>query len=93
MKLGTFTKQPRERRSYSTTYEDALDPGDNIKSAELLGVTPVGLIVEAIVADPRVKFFVEGGTSGTTYTIAYLAKSEDGQTFEDEFGVKVKEIA
>lgn len=93
MKLGTFQKQPRERRSYSITYEDALNPGDNLSTVQLLGVTPVGLTVDVpVIVDPRVKLWAEGGTSGTAYTVAILVTTEDGTSFEDEVTIKVKEI-
>lgn len=93
MKLGTFQKQPRERRSYSITYEDALAPGDNLRKVEVLSVTPADLIVDQVtLLDPRVKLFADAGTDGTTYRIELLVTTEDGQTFEDEFTIKVKEI-
>lgn len=93
MKLGSFHKQPRERRSYTITYEDALTPGDNVKTAEILAVTPAGLIIDQItIADPRVKLFAGDGADGTTYRVELLVTTEDGTTFEDEFTIKVKEI-
>lgn len=93
MKLGVFTKQPREKRSYSVTYEDAMDAGDNVISAEVLSIVPAGLVVsQPIIVNPRVKFFASEGTDSISYTVTLLVKTEDGQEFEDEVVFKVKEI-
>lgn len=95
MKLGTYTKQPRERQSYTIYYGDAMDAGDNIKTAALLAVAPLGLVVDQITIinnGSRVKFWAASGTAGVTYKATFTVVTEDGRTFEDEVIFKVKEV-
>lgn len=94
MKLGTFTKQPGERESYSITYADALLVGDNVKTATLKNISPVGtLVIDTIsVIDPRVKFWAEFGDTGVSYKATFVVTTEDGRRFEDEVIIKVKEL-
>ena len=93
MKLGTFTKQPGERESYTITYEDDLTDGDNVQTATA-SVSPIGgLAVEQVfVIDPRVRFFVEGGVSGESYKVTVVVNTADGRRLEDEVIIKIKEI-
>lgn len=92
MKLGTVTKQPAERFSYTIDYSDALTLGDNVQSATAV-VTPAGLTLDNVgVYDPRVKFWVSGGTDGVSYKITVTANSADGRVFQDEIVLKIKEI-
>ena len=92
MKLGTTTKQPIEKFSYTVTYEDALTVGDNIQEA-IVTVEPAGLVITNVgIYDPRVKFWAEDGTSGVAYKVTVTADSADGRRFQDEIIIKVKEI-
>jgi len=92
MKLGTAQKQPTERFSYTVNYVDALTEGDNVKNATVVS-TPVGLIIDNVgVYDPRVKFWAEGGTNGTSYKVTVNTETEDGRIFQDEITFKIKEI-
>jgi hypothetical protein len=94
MKLGTFQKQPGERESFTITYEDALLAGDNVATAVLKSISPVGtLIVDQVtVIDPRVRFWAEFGDTGVNYKITFTVTTEDGRRFEDEVTIKVKEL-
>lgn len=92
MKLGTVSQQPVERLSYTIDYSDALSDGDNVDSAFAL-VSPAGLIVEDVTPlDPRVRFWVTGGTSGVTYKVTVTTQTADGRVFQDELIFKIKEI-
>lgn len=92
MNLGTVNQQPAERLSYSVDYTDALTDGDNVQSATA-SVSPAGLTVNNVsVIDPRVRFWVNGGTSGVTYKVTLTVNTADGRTFQDEITFKIKEI-
>jgi len=92
MKLGTVSKQPAERFSYTVTYADALTVGDNVVSAAI-AVTPAGLTVDnAEVYDPRVKFWASGGANNVSYKITLTVSTADGRVFQDEVTLKVKEV-
>lgn len=92
MKLGTVTQQPTERLSYTIDYSDALTVGDNVETATAV-VTPEGLTVDSVSPlDPRVRFWVTGGVSGTAYKVTVTMNSADGRTFQDELTFKIKEI-
>jgi hypothetical protein len=92
MKLGTVTKQPAERLSYTFNYEKFLTDGDNIHTA--VGVAePAGLTVEAVtVLDPRVRFWLSGGVDGVRYKVTITSNTADGRVIQDELTVKVKEF-
>jgi len=96
MKLGTVTQQPAERLSYTFDYSEYLTDGDNIQTsvglAENLSVGSNDLLVEAVtVLDPRVRFWITGGTAGQRYKVTITSDTADGRTLQDELVVKVKE--
>jgi hypothetical protein len=92
MKLGTVTKQPIEKFSYTVNYVDALTIGDNIQTATAV-VDISGLTITNVgVYDTRVKFWVEDGTSGSTYKVTVTAYTADGRVFQDEIIFKIKEV-
>ena len=92
MNLGNFTKQPVEIIDYDIDYSEWLTAGDNVQAASV-EVSPVRLTVEStFINDPRVKIWVSGGTTGTTYKLTVTATTADGRVKQDEFKVKVKDI-
>jgi hypothetical protein len=92
MKLGTVTQQPTERLSYTINYSDALTEGDNVESA-FATVSPTGLTVEDVSPlDPKVRFWVNGGTSGVVYKVTITVNTADGRIFQDEVIFRIKEI-
>jgi len=92
MNLGNINKQPAERFSYTINYVDALTAGDNVESA-VATVSPIGLVIDGVsVYDPRVKFWVSGGTSGVSYKATFTVTTADGRVFQDEIVFKIKEI-
>lgn len=92
MNLGNFNKQPVEVMDYDIDYSEWLTAGDNVESATV-DVTPTGLTVEStFINDPRIKIWVSGGATGTTYKLTVTATTADGRVKQDEFKVKVKDI-
>ncbi len=92
MKLGTVQQQPAERFSYSVDFVDALTTLDNVQSATVTA-TPTGLTIDNVgVYDPRVKFWVSGGTSGVAYKVTVTTTTADGRIYQDEIIFKIKEI-
>lgn len=92
MKLGTVTKQPAERFSYTIDYSEALTAGDNI-AAVTAAVSPPGLVVDNVGAyDPIVRFWASGGTNGSTYKVTVTVTTDDGRVFQDEVAFKIKEV-
>ena len=92
MILGTFQKQPADRLDYDVTYAQWLTAGDNLSDV-VAEVTPEGLVIETVyVVDPKVKVWLSGGDSGTTYKVTLTANTADGRIRQDEFKVKVKDI-
>ena len=92
MNLGNFNKQPVEIIDYDIDYSEWLTPGDNVQAASV-EVVPVGLTVEStFINDPRVKIWVSGGTTGTTYKLTVTMTSDDGRIKQDEFRLKVKDL-
>lgn len=93
MRLGTVKQQPAERLSYTFDYSAFLTDGDNVDTAVVGAVSPSGLTVDTVgVFDPRVKFWVSGGTAGVTYKVTLDVTTADGRQMQDELIVKVKEI-
>lgn len=92
MRLGTATQQPTERQSYTVDYSQALTEGDNIETAFAV-VNPAGLTVDnVLVMDPKVRFWVNGGTSGTVYKVTLTVNTADGRVLQDEIIFKIKEV-
>lgn len=92
MKLGTVTQQPTERQSYTIDYTDVLTDGDNVETATAT-VSPAGLSVQNVSPiDPRVRFWVTGGTPNTSYKVTVTTNTADGRTFQDELTFKIKEL-
>lgn len=92
MMLGTFPKQPVEVKDYDLDYSEWLTDGDNVESATVVSDI-AGLTIESVfIADPRVKIWLSGGTSGITYKLTVTTTTADGRVKQDEFKVKVKDV-
>ena len=91
-KIGTFTKQPAEKESYSIDYEDDLEASDGIFSA-ISAIDGAGLtLVSKSIFGTRVKVILLGGTVGTKYKVTVTATTNDGRILQDEFFVNIKEF-
>lgn len=94
MKLGTFTKQPRERISRSVFYTEALDEGDEIATVDSVTVEPAGEMTATpvLVSGDRVRIWTQGGIDGAAYKVTITITTQFGEILEDELTVKVKEL-
>jgi hypothetical protein len=94
-------KQPVERVDYDIDYSEWLTANDNVESVVVtvfpdeLAMTPVPdsrlNILTAVVIDPIVKLWIEGGRNGLTYKVTLTMTSADGRIKQDEFKLKVKD--
>jgi hypothetical protein len=94
-------KQPVERVDYDIDYSEWLTTNDNVESVVVtvfpdeLAMTPVPdsrlHILTAVVIDPIVKLWIEGGRNGVTYKVTLTMTSADGRIKQDEFKLKVKD--
>ena len=90
--LGTFTKQPAERESYSIDFGDDLEETDELVSATTV-ITPLGLtLVSSLVVGDRVKVLVLGGEVLAKYKLTVTATTNEGRVLQDEFIVKIKDF-
>lgn len=94
--LEKYTKQPAERLDYdidfASLFLSAL--GDTAPGPAGLEVTcePVGLTVDdSLLTAGKVKVWLSGGTSGTTYKVTARVTTTAGRVKEAEIAVKVKE--
>lgn len=92
MKIGRIEQQPNEKRKYTISYAEALDPGDLVESV-MTTVSPTGLTVSALSNETDVRLTIQDGTNGVTYKITITVTTTGAnEILEDEFYVKVKEI-
>lgn len=92
--IATFEKQPADVLDYDIDYATWLPDNDAIASA-VAAVTPTGgmevdltLVVEN---STRVKLWVSGGVTGTTYKVEVTVTTDDGRVKQDEVRFRVKE--
>lgn len=91
MRLGTVTQRPTERKSYSISYAEALDDGDEVSSIVFCGAEPEGLEVSPVLAtETRSRVWVRGGTLGAVYTITMRIETAGGEILEDQLICRVK---
>lgn len=92
--IATFEKQPADVLDYDIDYATWLPDSDEIATA-VATVTPAdGLEVETtllIQNNTRVKIWVSGGVTGTTYKVEITVTTDDGRVKQDEIRFRVKE--
>lgn len=87
--MKTFNKQPADVLDYDIDLSDWLTQGDNLNSADV-SVDVAGLTVDdKTVSDDRLKIWLSGGTSGSTYKVTANLITEDGRTKQVDFKVRV----
>ncbi len=97
MILERYTKQPSERKDYTTRYDDWLISGDTIFSATatvvcLSTASNTALVVEAPVASARaVTLWVSAGTSGERYKVTVKVTTVGGRVDEYELLFNIKD--
>ena len=91
MILGTINSAPGNRIQYSIDYSDWLDRGETLVSVVFsLSVGPA--TIDTVSYNPReteARFFLNGGTAGTTYDIYAFATTTFGQQRTDTIAVQV----
>jgi len=93
MKLGTFEKQPNEKRRYGIDYEAALGEAEVIVSASAVADPAGELVVSTEYQDTFVNLICSGGVDGTKYKVTVtVTTTASKEIFEDEVFVRVKEI-
>lgn len=92
--IATFEKQPADVLDYDIDYATWLPDNDAIASVST-AVTPAGgmevdltLVIEN---NTRVKLWVSGGVTGTTYKVEVTVTTDDGRVKQDEVRFRVKE--
>ncbi len=90
MFVGSIIQQPNDVMDYDVDFSDWLPPGDVVMTAAVTS-SPAGLTVGYAISNPRVKVWVRGGTTGTTYKVTILANTNDGRSKEVELKIKVKD--
>lgn len=92
--IATFEKQPADVLDYDIDYATWLPDNDEIATA-VATVTPAdGLEVDLtliIQNNSRVKIWVSGGVTGTTYKVEITVTTDDGRVKQDEIRFRVKE--
>jgi hypothetical protein len=93
MKLGTFDKQPNEKRRYGVSYKDVLEVGDAIISATAV-VEPANELAAATeFSSDFLNVICTGGVDGTKYKVTVtVTTTANKEIFEDELFIKVREI-
>ena len=94
--LASYRQQPAERCDYDIWFandpdgaSDWLTSGDYLDSAVV--TVPEGLTVEKMVFPDRVKLWVSGGTSGTSYKVTVTAHTVDGRVKQVELRFRIKD--
>ena len=77
MKLGTFRKQPNEKRRYLVEYKEALLAGDGIVSATATVDPPGELSAITAHTGDAVTVVCEGGVDGTKYKVTLTVTTTD----------------
>ncbi len=94
MAIGTYTKQPYDVTDIDVDFSEwlAVRTGDTLVSATV-SVDGTGMTVNPTVSlsDTVAKFWVSGGTDGTTYKVTLDVVTTFGRHKEVEVKVKVKE--
>lgn len=98
MKLQKFKKTSSERMRITVNYAQWLVADEVLEDVtfEVTETTSPALTIEddtLIVNDTVSRFFIDGGASGTQYTVLILATTSDGQIREDYVIVTVQDVA
>lgn len=89
--IGTITQQPADKIDYDIDCSDIAGADDSIVLAEV-AVTPSGLTVTALPRGDKVKLWVYGGVSGSTYKVEVTVTTTLGRIKQGELKVKIKDI-
>lgn len=92
--LGTVTKQPSERDYFTINYSKDISKTDTVSAVVSCVAAPAGLSVSPVIlGDGRsLKVAYYSGTDRTKYKVTAIVDTAEGQRFEDEVYVTVKEL-
>src|SRR5208282_3532813 len=91
MILGTINSAPSNRIQYTIDYRDWLDRGETLVSV-VFSVDFGPAVIDTVSYNPaatEARFFLNGGTAGTSYNIFALATTTFGQQRTDQIAVNV----
>jgi hypothetical protein len=90
MASATITKKAAEALNLGFRYHSpALGSTEAIQSGSISA--PVGITVGTVqISGTEIFANVSAGTAGTDYTLVYTATTDQGQTFIDDYLVKVR---
>ena len=97
MALGKYKLYEGERKRYTISYEEWLEDGEQVFSAEyeVQNETDPELVIDANVINDgnvSVTFFVSGGVAGETYEVVITMTTSGGQIRKDEVIYVIGEI-
>lgn len=89
--LATYEKQPREKRWFGIDFKEQLDAfATTVLSYAFEADTGIEIDGDTLV-DGAVLLLFSGGTAGQKYKATVLLSTADGQKFEGDIFIKVKE--
>ena len=94
MILGTLQSAPSNRRQYAIDYRGWLQRGETLVSV-VFSIDTGPATIDTVSYDPDkvvARFFLNGGTAGTTYNIFAFATTSFGQQRTDQIAVQVSPI-
>lgn len=89
--MQTFIKQPNDHLDYDIVLTEWLTTGDTIVAANITAPDGINVSATEISAD-RVKFWIEGGTTGKTYKFSPVIITFGGREKEVDFQIKVRNL-
>ena len=94
MILGKVTKQPVDELDYDVDYSAWLGTSGDVLASCAVTVAPTGSleIATTSVQPTMLKFWLSGGTAGTSYKLTINATTNGGRIKQDEVRVAVKDF-
>lgn len=92
--LARFNQDALERKRYTVDYENWLDTGELLVDFAIIvsPSTAVELLADGAYSSPdqlKLTTYVSGGTRGITYTLSFIATTNQGQIKRDDLQIAV----
>jgi hypothetical protein len=93
-----YYKQPWEEETIEVDFTNRLAAGDSLSPVATVtiwdGATDMttDMITSTTVVSPKVLIRVKGGTSGATYKMRIRAVTSNGEKYEEDLSVRVRQI-
>ena len=94
MILGTINSAPGNRLQYTIDYSDWLQRGETLVSV-VFSIDSGPATIDTVSYNPRAtetRFFLNGGTAGSSYNIFAFATTTFGQQRTDQIAVQVQSL-